>query len=210
MRLLTTFGLYIKLKLHFHNVLPRLFGYFLKCLTTEGALAHKQSNSKETMPQSKNLTLINSSGGGIGGHYGVAIEHEKGVDRGVALQYRQADRKKKSGILDEYLRLTGYHRKYALALLAGWGKGTFLMADGKPVKLKTGTAKRWKGGGRKPVYGIEVIASIRTIRAFFWYRCGRTEGPKLLPPLIREQMPFFEAWPPLSVLWRRSRPNSCG
>jgi hypothetical protein len=74
------------------------------------------------------------------------------------------------------------------------GKETFLMVDGKPVKLKAGTAKRRKGGGRKPVYGPEVLASLRIIWAFFGYRCG-----KLLAPLIREQMPFFEAWPPFHI-----------
>jgi hypothetical protein len=55
-------------------------------------------------------------------------------------------------------------------------------------------AKRRKGGGRKPLYGPEVIASLSTIRAFFWYRCG-----KLLAPLVREQMPFFEAPPDFAI-----------
>jgi hypothetical protein len=74
------------------------------------------------------------------------------------------------------------------------GKETFLAVDGKPVKLKAGTAKRRKGGGRKPVYGPEVIASLRIIWAFFGYRYG-----KLLAPLIREQMAFFEVWPPFHI-----------
>jgi hypothetical protein len=39
-----------------------------------------------------------------------------------------------------------------------------------------------------------VIASLRAIWAFFWYPCG-----KLLAPLIREQMPFFEGWQPFPI-----------
>jgi hypothetical protein len=39
-----------------------------------------------------------------------------------------------------------------------------------------------------------VIVSLRIIRAFFGYRCG-----KLLAPLIREQMAFFEAWSPVRI-----------
>jgi hypothetical protein len=114
----------------------------------------------------------------------------------LASHYRQAGKKEKTKILDEFIRRTGYNRKYALYLLTHWGKKTFLTVDGKPVKLKAGTAKRRKGGGRKPVYGPEVIVSLR---AFFWDRCGRTEGPQLLAPLLREQMAFFESWPPFHI-----------
>jgi hypothetical protein len=66
--------------------------------------------------------------------------------------------------------------------------------DGKPVKLKAGTAKRRKEGGGKPVYGPEVLASLKIIWAFFGYRCG-----KLLAPLMRDKMPFFEDWPPFHI-----------
>jgi hypothetical protein len=66
--------------------------------------------------------------------------------------------------------------------------------DGKPVKLKAGTVKRRKGGGRKPRYRPEVIASLRIIWAFF--NCRRR---KLLAPLIREQTAFFEPWPPFRI-----------
>jgi hypothetical protein len=125
---------------------------------------------------------------------GLPLSVKKALTGQLASQYRQAGRKEKSKMLDEFIRQTGYNRKYALHLLTHWGKDTFLTVDGKPVKLRAGTAKRRKGGGRKPVYGPEVIASLRVIWAFFWYRCG-----KLLAPLLREQMTFFEAWPPFRI-----------
>jgi hypothetical protein len=125
---------------------------------------------------------------------GFTMKEKQALTREYAPRYRQANRKMKSGILDEYVRLTGYHRKYAMALLTGWGKTILTMADGKPVKLKAGTAKRRQGGGRKPAYGAEVIASLRTIWAFFGYRCG-----KLLAPFLRKQMAFFQAWPPFRI-----------
>jgi hypothetical protein len=59
--------------------------------------------------------------------------------------------KEKTWTLDEYIRLTGYHRKYALTILKRWRKTTLVTTDGKPVKLKAGTGKRRKGGGRKPL-----------------------------------------------------------
>jgi hypothetical protein len=132
---------------------------------------------------------------GSEGCMGFSMKEKQALTREYAPRYRQsASRKEKTGVLDEYIRLTGYHRKYALLLLARWGKETFLTVDGKPVKLKAGTTKRRKGGGRKPLYGPEVIASLRTIWAFFWYKCG-----KLLAPLVRDQMPFFQTWPDFAI-----------
>jgi hypothetical protein len=60
---------------------------------------------------------------------------------------RKADKQQKGKLLDEFIRQTGYTRKYALHLLTRWGKETFLMADGKPVKLKAGSAIRRRGAG---------------------------------------------------------------
>jgi hypothetical protein len=125
---------------------------------------------------------------------GFTMKEKQTLTREYAPRYRQANRTMKSVILDEYVRLTGYHRKYALAILARWGKTLFMEADGKPVKVQAGTAKRRKGGGRKLCYGPEVIASLRAIWVFFWYPCG-----KLLAPLLREQMGFFAAWRPFHI-----------
>jgi hypothetical protein len=132
---------------------------------------------------------------GSEGCMGFTMKEKQALTREYAPQYRQAEnRKRKTEILDEYIRLTGYHRKYALSILKGWGKTTLLMIDGKPVTLKAGTATRRKGGGRKPRYGPEVSASLRALWAFFWYRCG-----KLLAPLMREHLAFFEAWPAFHI-----------
>jgi hypothetical protein len=82
---------------------------------------------------------------------GLPLNMKKALTGELAPQYRKAGKKEKSKMLDEFVRHTGYNRKYALHLLTHWGKETFLTVEGKPVKLKAGTAKRRKGGGRKPV-----------------------------------------------------------
>jgi hypothetical protein len=102
---------------------------------------------------------------GSEGCMGFTMKEKQALTREYAPRYRQAvNRKEQTGIMDEYIRLTGYHRKYALLLLTRWGQERFLTVDGKPVKLKGGTAKRRKGGGRKPLYGPEVIASLRAAK----------------------------------------------
>jgi hypothetical protein len=70
-----------------------------------------------------------------------------------APRYRQATKKTKSKILDEFVEASGYNRKYALHILTHWGKGTFFIVDGKSAKLKAGAAKRRKGAGENPSMG---------------------------------------------------------
>jgi hypothetical protein len=106
------------------------------------------------MPQNKNHTHRCLSGREAGEHDGICAEGKTGFDREYAPRYRQADRKTKSGILDEYVRLTGYHQKYAMALLTRWGITMRIMVDGKPVKLKAGTMKQRRGAGENPGTGL--------------------------------------------------------
>jgi hypothetical protein len=115
---------------------------------------------------------------------GLSMKVKQALTGELAPHYRRAG-KKKSKMLDEFVRQIGYNRKYALHILTQWGKETLLTVEGKPVKLKARTVKRRKGGGREPVYGPEVSTSLRDIWAFFWYPCG-----KILAPLMRQQMPF--------------------
>jgi hypothetical protein len=63
---------------------------------------------------------------------GLTMKQKQALTATLAPRYRQSGRKTKSKILDEFTAATGYNRKYALHLLSGWGKETFLMVDGKP------------------------------------------------------------------------------
>jgi hypothetical protein len=125
---------------------------------------------------------------------GLTMKEKQSLTRITSTRYRKSGKKEKSVILNEFCQSTGYNRKYALHLLANWGKSEVIKLAGEMVRLKADTRKRRKGGGRKVLYGPEVIASLRVIWAFFWYRCG-----KLLAPLMREQMGFLEAWAPFHI-----------
>jgi hypothetical protein len=83
---------------------------------------------------------------------GLSMSVKKALTEELAPHYRRADKKEKTKILDEYTRQTGYHRKYAMYILINWGKTIFATVDGKPIKLKAGTAKKvCKGGKPDPV-----------------------------------------------------------
>ena len=74
--------------------------------------------------------------------------------------YTGASRTEKSRLLDEFTRVTGYHRKSAVRLLS----------DTKPAR----SAKR---RGRPPVYGPELRDALRAV----WEASDRLCGKRLAP-----------------------------
>jgi transposase InsO family protein len=121
---------------------------------------------------------------------GLNMKERKAVTREYRPRYQKALKKEKKALLDEFTRLTGYHRKSAVRLLGAKPvKQVMLYMDGKAVKMKPekkGPANR-KG---KRVYTDEVIAALRQIWEFFWFKCG-----KILAPFMRQQMAYIVRWP---------------
>ena len=110
-------------------------------------------------------------------------------------RYRNSNRKEKAAILDEVQFITGYNRKYALRTLnEPQAPQALLVVKGKTVKLKPPNRK-----GKK-IYTDQVIASLRLIRAFFRYTCGRKRSFRSFwPPLIRQHMPCIASWPAFGI-----------
>jgi hypothetical protein len=117
------------------------------------------------------------------------MREKQAVTEQIRDRYRQATKKEKKDILDEFIRITGFkNRKYAIRKLGKSKKQEPLVfVDGKPVRLKAGEKKRPKNRQGKRIYSDEVISRLRKLWAFYWYKCG-----KYLAPIIREQMPFLE------------------
>jgi len=119
---------------------------------------------------------------------GLTMKEKQAVTREYKPRYQQATKKEKSVILDEFIKLTNYHRKSAVRLLAAKPvKEVIIYRDGGAVKIKPkkGPANR-KG---KRIYTDDVIAALRRIWTFFWYKCG-----KILAPLMRQQMDYIAQW----------------
>jgi len=60
------------------------------------------------------------------------VGEKKSITRKLAGKYRQADRRGNQAILNDFVRLAEYHRKYAIRLLANWAR--------KSCKVEVGEA----------------------------------------------------------------------
>ena len=95
------------------------------------------------MPENKNLTQINFTGGGLGKKNGVNDGTKKALTREVSKRYQKAGKKEKTIILDELVRNTGFNRKYALHILANCGKTkTVRVASQKMLPKKVNASFR--------------------------------------------------------------------
>jgi hypothetical protein len=125
---------------------------------------------------------------------GLNMKEKQAVTREYRPRYQKALKKEKKVLLDEFTRLTGYHRKSAVRLLSATPVQQVLTyVDGKPVKVKP-EKKRPSNRKGKRVYDDEVIGCLRLVWTFFWYKCG-----KILAPLMRQQMPCIARWPAFGV-----------
>jgi hypothetical protein len=125
---------------------------------------------------------------------GLQMNERKALTREVCARYRQATKKDKTAILDEFVKNTGYNRKYALRQLNAYGKTVNASVGGKPVKFKTVKRRRPANRKGKRVYDEPFMERLRKIWAFFGYRCG-----KYLAPLPRDLMPFIVQWPAFAI-----------
>ena len=104
---------------------------------------------------------------------GLSMSEKRSITRETAVRYRKSDRKGKKTILDEFVRTTGYNRKYAIHLLSNWGKEQVRMVDGQAVKLVVGAPKKHKKRKGKQIYDEAVREALEKIWQTFDYMCGK-------------------------------------
>jgi hypothetical protein len=125
---------------------------------------------------------------------GLNMKEKKAVTREYQPRYLKASKKEKRDLLNEFTRLTGYHRKSAVRLLGmRLVKQVMVYGDGNAVKIKPGK-KRPSNRKGKRVYTDEVIRALRLVWTFFWFKCG-----KILAPLMRQQMAYIAQWPAFGI-----------
>jgi hypothetical protein len=97
-------------------------------------------------------------------------------------RYRNAAKKIKGGILEDFCQNTGYHRKYAITLLRNAGKTQLRWIDKETVRVKiTATTHRKRVYQR--FYDEKVEQAVIAIWDFFRRICG-----KRLVPMIRANL----------------------
>jgi len=106
----------------------------------------------------------------------LTLRERQSVVRELARKYLRAPRKEKGRILDQLAQLTGYNRSYAARALR---------AAAQPAWKRKQTPK--KKGGRKPVYGHDVICALTRVWAILDGPCG-----KRLAPFLPEIVPILE------------------
>jgi hypothetical protein len=104
---------------------------------------------------------------------GLSMSEKRAITRETAVRYRKSDRKGKKTILDEFVRMTGYNRKYAIHLLSNWGKEQVRMIDGQAVKLVVGAPKKHKKRKGIQIYDEAVREALKKIWQTFDYMCGK-------------------------------------
>jgi hypothetical protein len=125
---------------------------------------------------------------------GLNMKEKQAVTREYKPRYQKATKKEKMALLDEFLRLTGYHRKSAVRLLGAKPvKQVMIYAKGKAVKIKP-EKKRPANRKGKRLYSDDVIDCLRMVWVFFWFKCG-----KILAPLMRQQIQYIAQWPAFSI-----------
>jgi len=125
---------------------------------------------------------------------GLNMKEKKAVTREYIPRYQKATKKDKKVLLDEFIKLTGYHRKSAIRLLGTKPvKQVMVYIDGKTVKVKP-EKKRPSNRKGKRIYTDEVISALRLVWTFFWFKCG-----KILAPLMRQQMTYIARWPAFGI-----------
>jgi len=120
---------------------------------------------------------------------GLNMKEKQAVTREYKPRYKNATKKEKKALLDEFIKLTGYHRKSAVRVLcANQTKQVMIYIKGKAIKIKP-EKKRPANRKGKRIYTEEVINCLRLVWTFFWYKCG-----KILAPLMRQQMRYIAEW----------------
>ena len=115
---------------------------------------------------------------------GVNMKEKQAVTREYKTRYQAATKQAKSALLDECIRLPGYHRTYAARVLRTKPvREVLLSADGGAVKRKP-EKKRPANRRGKRMSTDEVIAALRLIGDFFGNTCGRKRSIRRYWPRV--------------------------
>ena len=92
-------------------------------------------------------------------------------------RYQAATKSEKRQILDEFVQLTGYTRKYASWVLMHWGRIVSLVIKGHLIQYQAGKRAVRKKSGRPTVYGQSFYRTLKDLWYLFDCLCGKRFVP---------------------------------
>lgn len=114
---------------------------------------------------------------------GLTMKERASVTKETAKHYKDVGKKEKQIILDEYVKLTGFARKYAICKLNGCIKRQEHIFNNVVIKSVRIENPKRKKREYIPKYGKDVLNSLTKIWRTFDFMCGQR-----LIPFIRENL----------------------
>lgn len=114
---------------------------------------------------------------------GLTMQERNSLTREVAKRYKDATKKDKGTILDEYVKSTGLSRKHAVAKINGCIRRKEYVYNGRKIKSAKVEVPKRKKRIYKHYYDDEVLKCLIRIWNFFERMCAER-----LVPLIRENI----------------------
>src|SRR5437762_13183162 len=106
----------------------------------------------------------------------LTMKERKRIAEATAGRYRRARKKKKTGILNEFVELTGFARSYAAMVLRNQG---WVVTVNPKLRVRGDVGKRQRRPGRRPEYDESVVQVLMKVVRIMDYICGKRLAPVL-------------------------------
>ena len=113
---------------------------------------------------------------------GLTMKEKDSVTKEVVARYKNASKDEKKKILDAYINLTGFHRKYAISKINSCIKRRTHVFNNKTITSCKVEIPKKKKRIYIPKYDDVFKATLIAIWSYFDYMCGQR-----LVPFIREK-----------------------
>jgi len=104
------------------------------------------------------------------------MKERKRIAEATAGRYRQAGKKEKGTILNEFVALTGFVRSYAALVLRNQGR---VVQVNRKLRVRGDVGKRLPGRGRGATYDEQTVKALVQVWRIMDYICGKRLAPIL-------------------------------
>ena len=113
----------------------------------------------------------------------LTMKERKAVTKASCEAYRNARKRDKARMLDQFVEMTGYHRKYAAWLLRNHGR----QVEVAPGRAVAGDVRQRRPVARRRTYGPELLKPLKKVWVTMDYICAKrlhAALPEVLPRLV--------------------------